>query len=150
MYTKQQVSLIRQKFWTAFGQYMRPVKGADGETINWINYRTGIKNIYFRMEADNKEASIAIEIDHADPITQQQYFGQLIQLKTILEEETGEEWEWAAQQENEQGNRISRVSKSISGVTIFNEADWPAIISFLKPRIMALDRFWGLVKETFQ
>jgi hypothetical protein len=28
-----------------------------------------------------------------------------------------------------------------------NEADWPVIISFLKPRIIGLDEFWGIAKE---
>jgi len=28
--------------------------------------------------------------------------------------------------------------------------DWPAMISFLKPRVIALDQFWNLVKEEFE
>jgi hypothetical protein len=30
------------------------------------------------------------------------------------------------------------------------EGDWPAIISFLKPRIIALDEFWENVKPGFE
>jgi len=34
-------------------------------------------------------------------------------------------------------------------VNIFDTNAWPAIISFLKPRIIALDKFWSLVKDGF-
>lgn len=149
MYSKQQASSIKQKFWLRFGQYMRPVKSANDETVNWINYRTGIKHIYFRMDADNRQASIAIEINHPDPMMRQQYFEQLQQLRTILEQEAGEEWEWELHRSDDHGNTISRISKSLTKTNIFNEADWPALISFLKPRIIALDRFWEMVKEGF-
>jgi len=37
----------------------------------------------------------------------------------------------------------------LPAVNILKENDWPAIISFLKPRIIALDKFWILVKDSF-
>ncbi len=66
MYTKQQASGLRQAFWTAFGQYMSPILSADGEKISWINYKTGMKDVFFKMNAANKFADIAIELTHAD------------------------------------------------------------------------------------
>lgn len=129
---------------------MRPVKGAEGDTVNWLNYKTGIKHIYFRMDAGQQNASIAIELKHTDTALQQHYFEQLSQLRTILEQITGETWEWQLHTTDEDGNRISRISTSLTAVNIFKEADWPSIISFLKPRIMALDEFWMMVKEQFE
>ena len=61
MYTKQEASLIKKKFWTSFGRYLQPVPNAEGETINWINYKTGIRDIFFRMDVDTRSAQIAIE-----------------------------------------------------------------------------------------
>lgn len=148
MYTRQEVSLIKKKFWTSFGQYMRPIKAADGEGINWINYKTDVRNIYFRMDADTDHASIAIELTHADTLIRQQNYEQLRQFKKILENLTGEEWNWQLNQEQD-NNIICRVSKTLSEVNILNESDWPAIISFLKPRIIALDKFWMMVKDGF-
>ena len=49
MYSKAEATQLRQAFWTAFGQYMAPVPSAEGETTNWINYKTGFKHLYFRM-----------------------------------------------------------------------------------------------------
>lgn len=129
---------------------MRPVKGAEGDTINWLNYKTGIKHIYFRMDAGQQNATIAIELKHTDTALQQHYFEQLGQLRSILEQITGEIWEWQLHTTDEDGNCISRISTSLTPVNIFKEADWPSIISFLKPRIIALDEFWMMVKEQFE
>jgi hypothetical protein len=150
MYTKQQASLIRKKFWTSFGQYMRPLPGAGGESVNWLNYKTGIRHLYFRMDADNKQASVSIELKHPDTLLRQHYFQQLQQVKKILEQSTGEQWLWDAEQTDEDGNSISRIGIGLKNVNIFQESDWPAIISFLKPRIMALDEFWEQVKDGFE
>jgi hypothetical protein len=150
MYSRQQASLIRKKFWTSFGQYMRPLPGAEGDAINWLNYKTGIRHLYFRMDANTERASVAIELRHTDLSLQQQYFEQLQQVKILLEEQTGEEWQWELHQTDEDGNTVSRVSIALDKVNIFNTTDWPMIISFLKPRILALDKFWDAVKDGFE
>jgi hypothetical protein len=67
---------IKTAILDSFGQYMSPVHSAEGERINWINYKTGEKNIYFRMHADHSKASIAIEITHKDDGVQALYFEQ--------------------------------------------------------------------------
>lgn len=149
MYSRQEASLIRKKFWTSFGQYMRPVNGANGETINWLNYKTGIRHIYFRMDANLSGVSIAIELRHTDTALQQHCYEQLLQLKGILNQTTGEEWSWQLHQQDEDDSIVTRISKSLGGVNILSETDWPVIISFLKPRIIALDSFWMQVKDGF-
>ncbi len=149
MYSRQEASLIRKKFWTSFGQYMRLVNGANGETINWLNYKTGIRHIYFRMDANHSDVSIAIELRHTDTALQQHCYEQLLQLKGILNQTTGEEWSWQLHQQDEDDSIVTRISKSLGGVNILSETDWPVIISFLKPRIIALDSFWMQVKDGF-
>jgi hypothetical protein len=129
---------------------MRPVPGANGDTINWLNYKTGIRYLYFRMNADNKQASIAIELRHPDFLLQRQYFEKLQQVKILLEEQTGENWLWQLHQTDEDGITFSRISIALENVNIFNAANWPTIISFLKPRLLALDRFWEVVREGFE
>lgn len=148
MYTKQEASLIKKKFWTTFGQYMKPVANAEGETINWINYKTGIRHIYFRMDATNKEATIGIELREEDTALRYQQYNIFLQLKSVLMEELQEEWEWNKDVIDEDGNTISRISIALPNVSVFNEADWPAIISFFKPRIIALDAFWYMAKDS--
>lgn len=150
MYTREQASLIRQNFWTRFGKYMAPVLSAEGEKVNWINYRTGIPNIYFRMDASKAEAYIGIEIMHKNPVQAEKYYQQFLLLKPMLEEALGEEWLWEDLHSNEALQPLNRIYITLQPVNIFKESDWPAIISFLKPRIIALDDFWTNHKMIFE
>ncbi|MCP2044875.1 DUF4268 domain-containing protein [Pontibacter sp. HSC-36F09] len=149
MYTREQASKLRQAFWTAFGQYMSPVLSAEGIPTNWINYKTGLKNVYFRMQADKKQASIAIEMTQPDPEIQQMFFEQFEALKELLHDTVGEEWTWDLHTTDEYGKEISRIYTELKGVSVFKQDDWPALISFFKPRIVALDAFWNDAKYSF-
>ncbi|HEU4633358.1 MAG TPA: DUF4268 domain-containing protein [Flavisolibacter sp.] len=150
MYSRQEASQLRQEFWTSFGQYMAPVFSAEGEKINWINYKTGEKDIFFKMHADNKKASIGIELGHKDPGIQQLYFEQFAELRKILENALEEEWTWQLHTHDTNGKLISRIFTENGGVSIFKKEDWPSLISFFKPRIIALDEFWSSVKYGFE
>jgi hypothetical protein len=149
MYTREEASKLRQAFYTSFGQYMQPVPSAEGIKVNWLNYKTGLKDVYFRMQADNKAAEIAIVLAHKDIEIQQMFFEQFLQLKPVLEDYLQEEWNWQLHTSDENGKIISRICKEITGVNIFRQEDWPKLISFFKPRIIALDAFWADAKYSF-
>jgi hypothetical protein len=150
MYSKEQASRIRQEFWTTFGQYMSPVPNAEGEKINWINYRTGEKHIHFKMDAGNRAASIFIEIAHPDDTIQQLYFEQFQQMQALLHETLGEEWQWALHQQDEFGKVVSTIGTNLPNTSILDKTKWPVLISFFKPRIIALDEFWSAAKYAFE
>ena len=146
MYTRQEASRLRQEFWTAFGQYMSPVLSADGEKVNWVNYKTGIKGILFRMEAGNNHASISVEFTNRDDGTRRQQYRQFLCVKNIFQEELRETWTWEEESINNNGQAVNRIFKEIAGVNVFKKDDWPALISFFKPRLVALDAFWSQAK----
>ena len=149
MYNRQVSSRLRQEFWTTFGRYMGPVPSAGGTEVNWINYHTGVRNLFFRMNADSSEASIAITLEHRDIAVQRLYFEKLVQLKNMLHVELQEEWTWKLH--DEYNNRIiSRIYTTLPGASILNKEYWPDVISFLKPRIIALDRFWEDARHGFE
>ena len=150
MYTKQEESKQKQAFWTAFGQYMKPILSADCESVNWINYKTGIPGIYFRMNAGHKQASIAIELTHTDIELQASYYEQLQGLKQVLHETLGEEWQWQLLTEDDYGKTISSITTQINNVNIARQEDWPLLITFFKQRIIALDSFWSMAKYSFE
>jgi len=151
MYSKQEVSKLKQAFWTAFGKYMQPVLSADGESVSWINYKTGISGISFKMDADSKEVMISILLSHNDLSLQRSAYEKFLQLKAMLNENLGEsDWRWEQEVQDDYGKTISRISKRLSGVNVLRNEDWPAIISFLKPRIVALDEFWSMAKYGFE
>lgn len=129
---------------------MKPVPSLDGEKINWLNYRTGVKDVIFKMDADNKTASISIEIIHADLQVQQLIYGQFLQLKNMFENMVGNDWNWLLHTSDGNGKVISRIFSEIDGVSVFKKSDWPEIISFFKPRIIALDEFWSSSRYSFE
>lgn len=147
MYSKEEISKTKTAFWTLFGQYMKPVPSSWKEKVNWLNYNTGIKDIYFRMDADTKTASIGIELRHADGEMRHLLFAHFTQLKKILETAIGETWQWQQDKENEHGQLVSFIGIQLSGVNVMQKQNWSKIISFLKPRIISLDDFWGNVKD---
>jgi hypothetical protein len=149
MYSKDEVSQLKQQFWTAFGQYIAPHPSAEGVKINWVNYKTGIKHVYFKMQADKRSAFIAIELTHPDAGIRELYFEQFKEYRNILNAALNETWDWELHVKDENEKTVSRIYKQIDGVSIFNKNDWHALISFFKPRIIALDHFWNDVKYGF-
>lgn len=150
MYDKHEAAKIRQQFWITFGKYMKPVLSAEGLPVNWINYKTGVRHIRFRMDAAQQEAHIAIELIHPDEGERALCFDQLKALQSLFFSIVGTDWDWQPSIANEYGISLSRIISSLQGVSIYDQDKWPELISFLKPRIIALDHFWTEVKPAFE
>ncbi|MEQ9298615.1 MAG: DUF4268 domain-containing protein, partial [Cyclobacteriaceae bacterium] len=84
MYSRKEASQIKQEFWTTYGQYMRPIRSASGEKVNWVNYKTGVKHLRFISDADNHQARIGIELSHSDKDIQLLFMEQFEQMKTFF------------------------------------------------------------------
>ncbi|MET3113505.1 hypothetical protein AAKU52_001230 [Pedobacter sp. CG_S7] len=149
MYTKEEASALKQAFWTVFGQYMALSLSAEGEKINWINYKTGIKHLHFKMQADNHVATMTIEMSHPELGIQELMFEQFKAFQNLLKSNLNEDWEWELHTPDANYKIISKISICLTEVSIFKKADWPAMISFLKPRIIALDAFWTDAQYSF-
>lgn len=150
MYSKAESTQLRQAFWTTFGQYMAPVPSAEGDTTNWINYKTGLKHVYFRLQADNHRARMAIELTHPDAGIRELFWEQFGELRTLLHDTLGETWTWEAEALDANNLPLSRIGTELASVNVFNRDDWPRLISFFKPRIMALDAFWADAQWSFE
>ncbi|ETZ22278.1 DUF4268 domain-containing protein [Pedobacter sp. V48] len=150
MYSKDQASQIKQAFWTAYGQYMALQPSAEGLRINWINYKTGIKHLAFKMQVDKKSAWIGIELANPDLTIQQLLFEQFEEYKKLLTGILGEEWQWELHSTDEYGKTVCKIYTVLPGISIFNKEDWPKLISFFKPRIIALDEFWSDARYGFE
>src|SRR5690606_31325822 len=150
MYSKEEAFQIRKKFWTSFGRYMKLQNSASGEEVNWINYKTGIKQLFFKTDVDNKSARIAIEIALKDREMQELMFEQFEEFKYLFESEMGEDWTWFRSFYEDTGKEISKIELRLEKVSIFNEETWPEIIIFLKENLIKLDEFWDNVKDSFE
>jgi hypothetical protein len=151
MYTKEEVSRQKQAFWTTFGRYMQPVLSTEGTAVGWLNYKTGIPGIQFKMEADHNQVSIAIVLSHKDDVLRAAHYEKLTELKVMFESELeGEDWLWHEHTIDKWGKNFSAVRKELTGVNIHRKEDWPAMISFLKKRLIALDAFWSMARYGFE
>lgn len=150
MFSREEAARLRQQFWISFGQYMKPIPGVEGLPVNWVNYKTGVKHIFFRMDAEKKHASIAIEIAHPDEGVRALLFEQFEEFKRLLENALNEEWDWQPHASNAFDKQVARIELVLPNVSVYNQQQWPDIIAFLKPRIMALDEFWVDVKPVFE
>lgn len=150
MYTKEAAAALHSEFWTVFGKYMAPVLSHDGEKINWVNYKTGIKNIQFKMEATKETATIGIYISHKELSQRLVYYEQLLASKKILQSILGEQWNWRDLDYLASDNPYSSASTTIYDVNIYDKNTWPAIISFFKQRMILLDEWWSNAKYIFE
>jgi hypothetical protein len=148
MYSKQESAALKRKFWTVFGQYMKPLRSESGEIVNWLNYKTGVKNLYFRLDTERSTARISIEMRMRGIEERVEMFERFISLKNIFHSNAGNGWIWEEKITDEDGITISRISKSIQA-NVLVDTDWPEIISFFKSSILGLDAFWTEVKELF-
>ncbi|WP_127127694.1 DUF4268 domain-containing protein [Pseudoflavitalea rhizosphaerae] len=151
MYTREEISKIKQSFWAAFGSYMKPIQSVDGLPVTWLNYKTGVNGISFKMDADRDHAIILISLSHKNPETRQSHYQQFIRLQPMLWDALKEDdWIWKENETDWFGKTTSSISKLLENVNVLKQSDWPEIISFLKPRIMALDEFWSITKPAFE
>jgi len=150
MYTREEASQVRQAFWKAYGQYMALQPSAAGVRVNWINYKTGIRQLSFKMDADKERAYIQIRLSNQDAGIRELMIEQFRQLKSLLDGYLGEAWEWMEDQLDEYGHPYSAIGTVLEGVNIFNRHDWPALIQFFKPRMLALDAFWADAQYSFE
>jgi hypothetical protein len=150
MYSKRYSGELHNRFWEAFGKYMAPVLSASGGRISWTHYQTALKGVFFRQYVTDSEVCISIEMPFSFGEKRLDYFTRFRVLKASLEHFLGEAWHWEEEAVNMNAEKVSRIFMRMENVNIHNENDWPAIISFLKPRLIALDRFWHEHFEYFE
>lgn len=150
MYSKEEASQIRKKFWVSFGQFMQLQPSATGLRVNWINYKTGIRGIEFKTDADNRSARIAIEIRPRDDEMRPLMFEQFEEFKPYFESVVGDDWLWLQEVYSDTGQLLDKIELKLEKVSIFRETDWPEIIVFLKDNLIRLDEFWDGASEAFQ
>ncbi|MBT4774279.1 MAG: DUF4268 domain-containing protein [Crocinitomicaceae bacterium] len=150
MFSKEERRERKSLFWISFGKFMTSKhRSASGKKVNWSNYKTGVNDIYFRLDCDNKQAIISIEFQHKDAGIRELFLEQFLQLKTVFHAQVNEEWEWDSLACTETGQQIIRVSKTRNGVNIFNKNDWLEVFTFFEPRLLAIDSFWCEFGELF-
>ena len=119
---------------------MQPVIGAAGEPQKWLNYPTGIPDLYFRAFAGEKSAVVGIEITNSQGEQGAHLVAHLNTVQGFLKAFTGEDWHWLEAEDRPAQSLF--YGTELKSVSVFRQEDWPTLISFFKPRLIALDAFW--------
>lgn len=148
MYTKEEKKEIKIEFWTAFGIYMRKYNGKYGK-VNWTNYKTKIKDLYFRLEFNETQASFSIELQHPDSI-RELFYEQFVELKVLLDEALQTKLIWEEIFINDYDKAISKIHLEFPDVNLYNKNDWTKVFVFFEQKMVNLHKFWMEYKEIFK
>lgn len=149
MWSREEIKSRRIKFFTNFGIYMKKHIPKYGEKIRWVNYRTGLNSVRFKIEADKKSSSICIDIIHTDPGVREVFFEQFIELSTLLSGKM-DTLTWEKNYRIDSGVYISRIYTELIGPSITKESEWGDIYLFFEKNLVALHDFWELSQEIFK
>jgi hypothetical protein len=118
--------------------------------VNWVNYNTKVKDVYFRLGADKKKATFAIELQHKDSGIRELFYEQFTELKNVITDSFEHELYWEAETYNDFGFEISRIGCEIENISIYNKDTWKAIFVFFEKNLIAAHDFWRSFNEIFE
>ena len=148
MFSRDEARAWNERFFTLYGTYMRRHQPQAEGARQWLNYRTGVKNLFFRIEATGKEALAAIDIQHADEGIRQLFFDQFLEFRKALESHTGP-LIWDTSYTLPNGRLIARIYQKQEGVSLYSEEDWHRIFPFFEQYLLGFDAFWADFREAF-
>lgn len=149
MYSREQNQEARKLFWIAFGRFISQYVSVRGPKIKWINYKTGVKDIYFRLDLDNSSARVSIEMQHSDPGIRALFFEQWEQVRDFFEESTTDQWIWQPHFVNENGMEIARIYVELQHVSIYQQETWGEVFDFFREYLIPLDDVWNDMFDLF-
>jgi len=151
MFSREEKKAFRKEFWTAFGVFMRKHTPLSHPKVKWLNYRTGVKDLYFRLEADGKKVRISIDLQHHDEGIRALFWEQWLELKKMLEANTDSSWEWEQEYYNPEIRQdVSRIGIEKVGLNCFNKEHWSEAFHFFEKYIVGLDEFWADFRIIFE
>lgn len=133
MYSKEEAQKIKKEFWITF---------AEKYPRKWLLYNTKIKDVSFKFNADNKKASVSLDIEPKNTELQKIYFEKIESLKTILIEEYIKDIIFQKNFQLESGKIISRVWVELDQISINNKTTWPTIFSFFTKNMEQFELFF--------
>jgi hypothetical protein len=148
MFSRDEARALNERFYTLFGTYMRRHQPQAEGARQWLNYRTGVKDIFFRIEASGKGAIAAIDLQQADEGLRQLFWEQFLEFQKALESHTGP-LIWDPAYELPYGRSIARIYQKQEGVSLYKEDDWHQIFPFFEKHLLAFDAFWADFREGF-
>ncbi len=142
MYTAEEKKGMRQEFWDRFRSYSAVRRRQKGKPAKWIMNNTGINQLKLKFEFDERSASVGIDIETRNDERRLELFEKLEQLKTILHKKVGCDMEWELEHILENRKSISRISLSLTDVSIYDQGSWERVFPFFYKNMMKIESFY--------
>tara|TARA_Y100001968_G_C19384106_1_gene731883 strand:- start:337 stop:798 length:462 start_codon:yes stop_codon:yes gene_type:complete len=149
MYDRETVKNTKKLFYTSFGKYISRERSSSGLKVKWINYETGIKSIFVRLDANQKNAKVCIDIQHKDSDIRELHYEQFIQLKKVFSSLSDVNWTWDENYTHDNSTTFSRISSTLPNFNIYDKSQWKTAFEFYKKSLNHFDVFWCEFKELF-
>lgn len=150
MFSKAEARAWNEQFYTAFGVYMRKHQPLADYGLKWLNYQTGVKDVYFRVEADKKAGRVSIDLQQPDEGIRELFFEQFLEFRKLLEDYLEVSLIWEENMELPSGKTISRIHVEKEGLNIYHQDDWRDFFEFFEAYLTRLDAFWADFKPVFE
>lgn len=149
MWSKEEAKNRKIRFFTNFGIYMKKYIPEYGEKIRWVNYRTGLNSIRFKIEADKVSSRVCIDIINKDEGVREVFLEQFEEFKTLLSNSM-DELEWIKEYRIDSSIYITRIITELKGPSINQESEWGDIYRFFEKNLVALHEFWDISQDVFK
>ncbi len=149
MYNKNTIKKTKTEFYTSFGRFMAKHRSLQGNKVNWINYNSGVRHLYIRLEANQKSAIFSIDLQHKDEDIRELFYEQFLALKTVFHQTMGNELIWIENHKNETENELSRIYIELNNINIYDKSTWKKAFKFFEEYLLKFDEFWAEFKDLF-
>lgn len=150
MYSKEEAKQISKEFWIVFARRCEIVPELKVKKKKWVLYDTGLGGIDLKFEVTRKEAIVMIEINSRTEARRLEIFETLEKYRVLLEEGFSEPLTWDYCYTRESGQEVCRIYKSMQGVDIHNQMQWPDIFNFLIDNMLILENNLMDIKDALE
>jgi hypothetical protein len=149
MFSKNEKKQFNADFWNAFGLYMKKYNQRIGR-VKWVNYRSNVKDVFFRLDITPKKARFSIEIQHADDGIRELFYDQFLELKGVIGGTVGEDLIWEKESFNNFSQPASSIYCELDNVSVYKREDWQKTFQFFEKKMVGLHKFWEEFQEIFK
>ena len=149
MFSKEEAKELKLEFWNRLEEQMSKIRNPYGSKVNWMSYNTGIKHLYFRMEADENGCRLCIDLQFKDKDIREIFYQQFQEFENMLND-TFKGLKWYEEYEHWNGKQIARLAIEKTDCNLLNKKDWDKMHLFLKLNFKKLDEFWVEFGEVFK
>lgn len=126
---------------------MRPITSSNGKGINWINYPSDVKDVYIRLEADNRGARLCFDIQPKDDGIRAILWEQMGELKVVMESIVGQADGWEEFHHYIGDRAVSRIFWEQKDINFYSDEDKEKFLNFFQETLVKFDEFYQEFKE---